>query len=56
MDNRTNLKLAGMYHVTAHDKRGNFKWDDYAKNVVTTTGVQHIMGLLGNDTTIIATW
>ena len=50
------LKLQGVYHVEAHDKHGNFKWRDYAKNVVTTTGIQHIMGLLGNDTTIIATW
>ena len=56
MTNGANLKLQGIYHVENHDKHGKFKWKDYAKNVVTTTGVQHIMGLVGNDTTIIATW
>jgi len=56
MTNGANLKLQGIYHVESHDKHGKFKWRDYAKNVVTTTGVQHIMGLVGNDTTIIATW
>ena len=51
-----NIQFQGMYHVECHDKYGNFKWDDYAKNVVTTTGIKHIMGLLGNDTTIITNW
>ena len=50
------VQFRGMYEVEAHDKHGNFKWRSYAKNVVTTTGITHIMGLMGNDTTIIATW
>ena len=50
------FKLGGMYQVECHDKDGNFLWKDYAKNVVTTTGIKHIMGLMGNDTTIITTW
>jgi hypothetical protein len=30
--------VVGIYHVTCYDKDGNVKWQDTAKNVVTTVG------------------
>jgi len=48
------MKFTGEYIVDCHDKYGNWKWSETAHNIVTTTGIQHIMraGLASNATTI----
>jgi len=51
------MNFKGEYIVDCRDKYGNFKWSEKVHNIVTTTGIQHIMraGLCSNATTI-NTW
>ena len=48
------MKFHGEYIVDCRDKDGNWKWSENVNNIVTTTGIQHIMraGLASNATTI----
>ena len=48
------MNFKGEYIVDCHDKEGNWKWSEKVHNIVTTTGIQHIMraGLASNATTI----
>lgn len=48
------MNFKGEYIVDCRDKHGNWKWSERMHNIVTTTGIQHIMraGLASNATTI----
>ena len=48
------MKFKGEYIADCKDKYGNWKWSEKIHNIVTTTGIQHIMraGLASNATTI----
>ena len=48
------MKFKGEYIADCKDKYGNWKWSEKVHNIVTTTGIQHIMraGLASNATTI----
>ena len=38
------MKLKGEYIVDCRDKDGNWKWHEQVNNIVTTTGITHLMG------------
>ena len=48
------MNFKGEYIADCKDKYGNWKWSEKVHNIVTTTGIQHIMraGLASNATTI----
>lgn len=48
------MKFEGVYIADCKDKHGNFKWHTEGRNLVTTTGITHIMqaGLATNATEI----
>jgi len=48
-------KLKGVYVADCKDKYGNFKWHEEFENIVTDTGIHHIMeaGLTTNSTEIV---
>ena len=49
------MKYRGVYITKCVDKYGNFKWEEEAKNIVTDTGIHHIMeaGLTTNSTEVV---
>ena len=58
MTNRAELKLGGrlgmggVFNFHCVDKHGNFKWDAVAENLITDTGIAHLMDVAftGGDT------
>ena len=48
------MKLKGEYIVDCKDKNGNWKWSEQIHNIVTTTGITHLMGR-GLTTAVAAT-
>jgi len=51
------VKLKGEYIVDCKDKNGNWKWSEKVHNIVTTTGIQHIMlSGLASNATVVSTW
>ena len=51
------MRLKGVYVTKCVDKYGNFKWNEEAENIVTDTGIHHVMeaGLTTNSTEV-AVW
>ena len=39
------LRMGGVFEFECHDKHGNFKWSTYANNLITDTGIAHLMDL-----------
>ena len=39
------LKMGGVFKFRCHDKHGNFKWEDQTHNLITDTGIAHMMDL-----------
>ena len=51
------MKLKGEYIVDCKDKDGNWKWSEKVHNIVTTTGIQHIMRAgLASNATVVSVW
>ena len=48
------MKLKGEYIVDCKDKKGNWKWSEKVSNIVTTTGITHIIAR-GLDTDMAET-
>lgn len=50
-----NKLMKGIYITKCVDKYGNFKWKEEAKNIVTDTGIHHVMeaGLTTNSTEVV---
>ena len=46
------VRMGGVYEFHCVDKHGNFKWDARADNLITDTGIAHLMDLTftGGDT------
>lgn len=40
------VKLGGTFKVTCHDRDGNLKWIDVAKNIVVNEGLQQILDMV----------
>jgi hypothetical protein len=44
------LKVGGVFQVTCYRKDGSIRWQDTAKNIVTTEGLNHILDVLFTGT------
>jgi hypothetical protein len=55
LDN-VNLGLANYWKVTCLDKDGNVKWEEDKKNLITTTGLNHILDTQFHAGTQVTTW
>lgn len=56
MDEKAKIKLRGVFHRECFDKNGNLKWEDWASNLVTNEGLDHILDAILHASTQITTW
>jgi len=55
-DQKMNLGLANFWEVVCYDSNGAEKWREERKNLVTTVGLNHVLGSTFDAVTQITTW
>jgi hypothetical protein len=50
------VKVGGKFTIECHDKDGNLRWKDTAKNLVVYEGLQHLLDVLFHGTTQVDPW
>lgn len=50
------MRVGGVFTLTCIGRDGRVKWRDYAKNLVTNEGLQHILDVLFTGATQSSTW
>jgi len=53
---KSGARFGGIFRIKCYDKHGNLKWEDTAKNLVTTVGLQHILDILFTSDTQVDPW
>jgi len=53
---RANVVVGGVFQLVCHDRYGNLKWYDTAKNLVTNAGLQHMGNVAFRASSQTATW